>query len=130
MGEQTYEKELKNALAQIEKQFGRGAIMKLGEGSAADVQGISTGALSLDIFLCVCALIPAAALVLLLSPSTFASWWRWPRVFTITVVATGLLLLPGAAGLVSLGVQAAGISSAQPAATSTSTPGLGCGGAR
>src|SRR3984893_3037086 len=51
MAEPTYERELKNALAQIEKQFGKGAIMKLGEGSAADVAGISTGAVSLDIAL-------------------------------------------------------------------------------
>src|SRR5437868_920320 len=45
------DKDLKNALAQIEKQFGKGAIMQLGEASASDVQGISTGALSLDIAL-------------------------------------------------------------------------------
>src|SRR5437016_10225639 len=45
------DKELKNALAQIEKQFGKGAIMQLGENSVADVPGISTGALSLDIAL-------------------------------------------------------------------------------
>jgi recombination protein RecA len=45
------DRELKNALAQIEKQFGKGAIMQLGERSALDVQGISTGALSLDIAL-------------------------------------------------------------------------------
>jgi recombination protein RecA len=51
MAEPTYERELKNALAQIEKQFGKGAIMQLGEGSLADVPGISTGALSLDIAL-------------------------------------------------------------------------------
>src|SRR6202047_4379450 len=51
MGDQSSDRELKNALAQIEKQFGKGAIMQLGEGSAADVQGISTGALSLDIAL-------------------------------------------------------------------------------
>src|SRR5207249_5769081 len=44
-------KELKNALAQIEKAFGKGAIMQLGQGSTADVQGISTGALSLDMAL-------------------------------------------------------------------------------
>src|SRR5438067_11207521 len=44
-------KELKNVLAQIEKQFGKGAIMQLGEKSAGDVQGVSTGALSLDIAL-------------------------------------------------------------------------------
>jgi recombination protein RecA len=51
MADQTADRELKNALAQIEKQFGKGAIMQLGETSAADVQGISTGALSLDIAL-------------------------------------------------------------------------------
>src|SRR5579884_2575797 len=50
MGE-PHDRELKNALTQIEKQFGKGAIMQLGEGSAVDVQGISTGALSLDIAL-------------------------------------------------------------------------------
>src|SRR5215831_13160169 len=45
------DKDLKNALSQIEKTFGKGAIMQLGESSLADVQGISTGALSLDIAL-------------------------------------------------------------------------------
>ncbi len=51
MAEQSFDRELKSALAQIEKQFGKGAIMQLGEGATADVQGISTGALSLDIAL-------------------------------------------------------------------------------
>ncbi len=51
MAEQPQDRELKNALAQIEKQFGKGAIMQLGESSVAEVQGISTGALSLDIAL-------------------------------------------------------------------------------
>ncbi len=51
MPEQPIDRELKNALAQIEKQFGKGAIMQLGENSSLDVQGISTGALSLDIAL-------------------------------------------------------------------------------
>jgi recombination protein RecA len=51
MAEPTYERELKNALAQIEKQFGKGAIMQLGENSLTDIPGISTGALSLDIAL-------------------------------------------------------------------------------
>jgi recombination protein RecA len=45
------DKELKLALSQIEKQFGKGAIMKLGDTSIADEPGISTGALSLDIAL-------------------------------------------------------------------------------
>jgi recombination protein RecA len=51
MAEQTIDRELKNAIQQIEKQFGKGAIMQLGEGSSLDVQGIPTGALSLDIAL-------------------------------------------------------------------------------
>src|ERR671938_188277 len=45
------DRELKNALAQIEKQFGKGAIMQLGASTALDVQGIPSGALSLDIAL-------------------------------------------------------------------------------
>jgi recombination protein RecA len=51
MADQAHDRELKNALSQIEKQFGKGAIMQLGENSALEVQGISTGALSLDIAL-------------------------------------------------------------------------------
>ena len=45
------DKELMNALGQIEKSFGKGAIMQLGEHSVTDVPGISTGALSLDLAL-------------------------------------------------------------------------------
>jgi len=44
-------KALENTLAQIEKQFGKGAIMKLGESTHMDVEAISTGALELDIAL-------------------------------------------------------------------------------
>src|SRR5271166_1814966 len=51
MAEQTIDRELKNTIQQIEKQFGKGAIMQLGESSTLDVQGIPTGALSLDIAL-------------------------------------------------------------------------------
>jgi recombination protein RecA len=45
------EKALNNTINQIEKTFGAGAIMKLGEGSHLEVEGISTGALSLDLAL-------------------------------------------------------------------------------
>src|SRR6516225_2317831 len=45
------DKELKLTLSQIEKQFGKGAIMKLGDNAIADEPGISTGALSMDIAL-------------------------------------------------------------------------------
>src|SRR5437867_10195223 len=51
MPEQAVDRDLKNALAAIEKQFGKGAIMQLGERDLTDVPGISTGALSLDIAL-------------------------------------------------------------------------------
>ncbi len=42
---------LERALSQIEKQYGVGAIMRLGATLLADVSGISTGALSLDMAL-------------------------------------------------------------------------------
>ena len=42
---------LKNTLAQIEKEFGEGAIMPLGSDHAAKIVGIPTGSLSLDIAL-------------------------------------------------------------------------------
>jgi recombination protein RecA len=45
------EKALDLALTQIEKQFGKGAIMKLGKDFVLDVPAISTGALSLDLAL-------------------------------------------------------------------------------
>jgi recombination protein RecA len=45
------EKELQNTLAAIEKEFGQGSIMKLGDAINNDVRGISTGSLSLDVAL-------------------------------------------------------------------------------
>ena len=44
-------KELKTALAAIEKEFGKGSIMTLGDMGGQDVECISTGALSLDLAL-------------------------------------------------------------------------------
>ena len=44
-------KALETALANIEKQFGKGAVMKLGQSSALNVEAISTGSLGLDIAL-------------------------------------------------------------------------------
>jgi recombination protein RecA len=43
--------DLMNTLAQIEKQFGEGAIMPLGADSSVAIEGISTGSLSLDLAL-------------------------------------------------------------------------------
>lgn len=51
MPDPAQERELKNTLLQIEKAIGKNAIMKLGEHTLADVQGIPTGLLSLDIAL-------------------------------------------------------------------------------
>jgi protein RecA len=45
------EKALAAALGQIEKQFGKGSIMRLGDTQALDVESIPTGSLSLDIAL-------------------------------------------------------------------------------
>ena len=42
---------LEAALGQIEKQFGKGSVMKLGDFQAMNVEAIPTGALSLDIAL-------------------------------------------------------------------------------
>ncbi len=52
MGENSEKrKALEAAMSQIEKQFGKGSVMKLGEFKAMEVEAIPTGALSLDIAL-------------------------------------------------------------------------------
>ena len=45
------EKALETALHQIEKQFGKGAVMRLGQNAAMQVDAIPTGSLSLDMAL-------------------------------------------------------------------------------
>ena len=44
-------KALEVAMGQIEKQFGKGSVMKLGEYKAMEVEAIPTGALTLDVAL-------------------------------------------------------------------------------
>jgi len=44
-------KALDAALSQIERQFGKGSIMKLGDNKALDIEAISTGSLGIDIAL-------------------------------------------------------------------------------
>ena len=44
-------KALETALAQIEKQFGKGSVMRLGENSSMNVDAIPTGSLTLDLAL-------------------------------------------------------------------------------
>ena len=45
------EKALEAALSQIERQFGKGSIMKMGDRSALDIANVSTGSLGLDVAL-------------------------------------------------------------------------------
>ncbi|WP_199609593.1 recombinase RecA [Flocculibacter collagenilyticus] len=45
------EKALGAALSQIERQFGKGSIMRLGDSQALDIESVSTGSLGLDIAL-------------------------------------------------------------------------------
>ncbi|NBO93663.1 MAG: recombinase RecA [Planctomycetia bacterium] len=45
------ERDLKNVMAMIEKDIAKGAIMRMGEMTGEEVQGISTGSLSLDLAL-------------------------------------------------------------------------------
>ena len=44
-------KNLNEALSQIEKQFGKGAVMKMGDRESTDIPSVSTGSLGLDIAL-------------------------------------------------------------------------------
>ncbi|OYX28494.1 MAG: DNA recombination/repair protein RecA, partial [Hydrogenophilales bacterium 32-62-9] len=44
-------KALAAALGQIEKQFGKGSVMRLGDHEVVDIQSVSTGSLGLDIAL-------------------------------------------------------------------------------
>ncbi|MFM5727616.1 recombinase RecA [Aeromonas veronii] len=49
--DQNKQKALAAALGQIEKQFGKGSIMRLGDSKTMDIEAISTGSLSLDLAL-------------------------------------------------------------------------------
>ena len=49
--EEEKKKALDTAIAYIEKQFGKGAIMKLGEAKAMDIEAIPTGSMTLDMAL-------------------------------------------------------------------------------
>jgi len=51
MSKKEKEKALERTVNQIEKDFGKGSIMKLGDASAMDVEAYSTGALPLDVAL-------------------------------------------------------------------------------
>lgn len=44
-------KAIEMAMGQIEKQFGKGSVMKLGEDATANIDAVSTGCLDLDIAL-------------------------------------------------------------------------------
>ena len=50
-GSEEKAKALETARAQLKKQFGKGAVMRLGQDSALNVEAIPTGSLSLDLAL-------------------------------------------------------------------------------
>ncbi len=51
MAESERDKALDAALGQIEKQFGKGSVMRMGDNLSMNIESISTGALSLDLAL-------------------------------------------------------------------------------
>ena len=51
MGVEDKNKALENALGLIERNFGSGSIMRLGDNKSVDIEAISTGSLGLDIAL-------------------------------------------------------------------------------
>ena len=51
MAETEREKALDAALGQIEKQFGKGSVMRMGDNLSMNIESIPTGALSLDLAL-------------------------------------------------------------------------------
>jgi len=51
MATQDREKALEAALAQIDKQYGKGSVMRLGEEVRAPIEVIPTGSISLDVAL-------------------------------------------------------------------------------
>src|SRR3954453_23705917 len=61
------EKALETALAQIERQFGKGSVMRLGDDGRAPVEVIPTGSISLDVALGIGGL-PAARIVEVYGP--------------------------------------------------------------
>ena len=63
------QKALAAALGQIEKQFGKGSIMKLGDTQALDVESVSTGSLGLDMALGIGGL-PMGRIVEIFGPET------------------------------------------------------------
>ena len=60
---------LSAALGQIEKQFGKGTIMRLGDNQAMDIEAISTGSLSIDIALGIGGL-PCGRVVAIFGPAS------------------------------------------------------------
>ena len=63
------QKALDAALSQIERQFGKGSIMKLGDNKALDIEAISTGSLGIDIALGIGGL-PAGRIVEVYGPES------------------------------------------------------------
>ena len=66
-------KALDTAIAYIEKQFGKGAIMKLGEAKAMDIEAIPTGSMTLDMALGIGG-VPRGRIIEIYGPAAERSW--------------------------------------------------------
>lgn len=60
--------------------------------------------------LAACAVVPIAAVALLLQPAEFRSRWRSPRPLAAICVIVALVLAPGAVGLAAFGLELGGIN--------------------
>lgn len=69
------QKSLEMAVSQIERQYGQGAIMRMGDAALRKVEVISTGALSLDLALGTGG-VPRGRIVEIYGPEAgFSVWW-------------------------------------------------------
>ena len=70
MDKENKNKSLEDAVSLIEKNFGKGSIMKLGSKTNVDIESISTGSLSLDIALGIGG-VPKGRIVEIYGPESF-----------------------------------------------------------
>ena len=84
------EKALDTALAQIDKQFGKGSVMRLGDDVRAPIEVIPTGSVALDVAL---GLGGTAAWLIVTQVFDFEWLPNWPRVFA--TLGGGLVLVLG-----------------------------------
>src|SRR4028118_1104415 len=106
------DKALDTALAQIERQFGKGSVMRLGEQGRAPVEVIPTGSIALDVALGIGGL-PRGRVVEIYGPESSGK----------TTVALHAVASARAAGGVAAGADAAAARAPRRAAAASRAPG-------